>query len=565
MHPRRKSWIGKTVTRLLILCSTAGGLSAWAMPPHPDLSDKIRSGKLSVPACNRDAGQLPALTRGFDLAPLRATGATVDSFRALTILVQFSDLPAQTPAADFDTLVYQAGSGSVRDFYSECSYGRLDLVTVNLPSSAGWLSAPGTQAYYANGEFGLGATSYPRNAQKLVEEAVALADAQVDFSRYDNDLNGWVDLLMIVHSGPGAEFTGNSNHIWSHKWSIAPQLRDGVFLAPYTMMPEFWASPGDITIGVFAHELGHGFGLPDLYDTDYSSRGVGRWSVMAAGAWNGILGNSPAHFDAWCKLQLGFTSPLTPTISAQGAALPQVETDSVIYRLWDGGALGNEYFLVENRQRVGFDASLPGSGLIIWHVDEGVTTDNDNEWYPGYTSAGHYLVALEQADGLWQIEQNLNYGDGGDSYPGSTNKRTFNSTTTPNSLAYSGAVSFVTVSNISDSDSLMTADFSVSLASDVDSDLLPSRPFLVRNAPNPFNAGTRITVDVDRPGPVQLEILDLLGRVVRKLGAAGVQIGSWQVTWDGRDEAGRQLGSGVYWYRASVGSRTAWGRMVMIK
>ena len=118
---------------------------------------------------------------------------------------------------------------------------------------------------------------------------------------------------MIIHSGPGAEFTGNVNDIWSHKWGITPQSRDGVLISSYAIMPEYWSTPGDITIGVFAHELGHVFGLPDLYDRDGSSRGVGRWSLMATGAWNGSLGNSPAHLDAWCKVQLGFVTPIVPT------------------------------------------------------------------------------------------------------------------------------------------------------------------------------------------------------------------------------------------------------------
>ena len=77
----------------------------------------------------------------------------------------------------------------------------------------------------------------------------------------------------------------------------------------------------------------------------------------------------------------------------------------------------------------------PADGLLIWHVDDNVSSDNTQEWYPGHTTSGHYLVAVEQADGLFQLEQNQNNGNSGDPFPGSANARSFNSTTTPSSLA----------------------------------------------------------------------------------------------------------------------------------
>lgn len=538
-------------------------LPAVAMPPHPDLASRA-GGPLAVPLCDLDRAEGTFDLRSY-VAGRRAGAAAVDSFRLLAILIRYSDVPASTPAADFDTLLYRAGTGSVRDFYYECSYGQLDLVTVNLPSSVGWVGAANTAAYYANGEYGLGSSSYPNNARRLVEEAVALADPLVNYSLYDNDGNGWVDVVMVIHTGQGAEFTGDTGDIWSHKWSITPSARDGVFVGSYAMMPEYWSNPGDITIGVFAHELGHGFGLPDLYDTDYSSRGIGRWSVMAGGAWNGVLGNSPSHFDAWCKIQLGFLTPITPTSQLLGAPIPQAATDSVVYRLWDGGIVANEYYLVENRQRTGFDAGLPGDGLLIWHVDDNVLGDNTQEWYPGHTSSGHYLVALEQADGLFQLEQNQNNGNSGDPFPGSTNARSFNSITTPSSLSYSGAVSFVTVTNISNSGSLMTADFSVSLVSGVEDDVRPETAVWARNYPNPFNAGTRIEVNTEHPGSVALDIFDLLGRRVRSFRSQSVAAGAWHWLWDGTDEAGVPQASGVYWYRVETPEANASGRMVLLK
>ena len=188
----------------VLMCLTAR--ESLAMPPHPDLVSRVGAG-FAVPACDKDRAEGTHDMRTFAAVP-RVGAAATDTFRTLAILVRYSDVAASTAPADFDTLLYQPGTGSVRDFYNECSYGQLDLVTVNLPSSVGWVSAPQTAAFYANGEYGLGTSSYPNNARKLVEDAVAAADPFVDFSQYDNDNNGWVDVLMVIHTGPGAEFTG---------------------------------------------------------------------------------------------------------------------------------------------------------------------------------------------------------------------------------------------------------------------------------------------------------------------------------------------------------------------
>jgi ribonuclease HII len=94
--------------------------------------------------------------------------------------------------------------------------------------------------------------------------------------------------------------------MWSHKWGLnTPKVVDGVYVQTFTVQPEYWATPGDMTIGVYAHELGHGLGLPDLYDVDYTSQGVGKWCLMSGGSWNGYLGNSPAHPSAWCLKEMG--------------------------------------------------------------------------------------------------------------------------------------------------------------------------------------------------------------------------------------------------------------------
>ncbi|MGH8005136.1 MAG: immune inhibitor A domain-containing protein, partial [Limisphaerales bacterium] len=196
------------------------------------------------------AGFIPAQLKALAPARPRAAGP----YNMLVVMVDFSDQPSQTAPVFFDSLIFAKTQSSVWRYYDENSYGNFDLVTVNFPTSTGWQRAPQTSTWYANGYYGL--RPYPQNAQKLVEEAVDLIDPLVNFADYDNDNDGLVDGITFVHSGPGAEVTGDTNDIWSHKWGIIPRLRDGVRIFEYSMEPEHWSSPGDMTIGVYCHEFG---------------------------------------------------------------------------------------------------------------------------------------------------------------------------------------------------------------------------------------------------------------------------------------------------------------------
>jgi immune inhibitor A len=391
---------------------------------------------------------------------------TPRAFRTLAILVDFSDRSSVVSPSFFDTLVFgTAQPNTVNRFYEEASYGLVDIVTLTLPSGMGWQRAPNTMAYYTAGNSCVGDT-YPRNCQKLAEDVTALVDPVVDFSRYDNDGDGWVDTVFIIHAGSGAEATGSPNDIWSHSWSTyTGPTYDGVRIGSYTAEPEYWYTPGDMTHGVFAHELAHAFGLPDLYDYDRSSEGVGAWSLMAGGSWNGTLGNSPAQFDAWSRLYLGFNDAIPVPGTGQALSLPNVVGNQAgsIYRI--NGANSSEYWLLENRQRLGSDAALPGDGLLIWHVDAAADS-NSNEcrqpanWLCSGTS-NHFQVALEQADGLFHLENAYDRGGPGDPYPGTANNRRFDVGSTPNSSSYYTSASLdVTVSQISGSASTMTATVS---------------------------------------------------------------------------------------------------------
>lgn len=440
---------------------------AWSMPLHPELLQRIQTGKVQKPSFFEHYDDLRA--RGVN-TPTKvqricdiASGAVKDNFNAIAILLDFSDNVASVQPSFFDTLLYEDQKGTLRDYWSEVTYGNLAIVTLDMPSALGWMRAPQTYAYYVDGQRGFG--DYPQNAQKMAEDAVVLADPLVDFSDYDNDSDGYVDGLFIIHAGPGYELTGNPDHIHSHKWHMHnPQSVDGVIADVYSTEPEYWLSPGDMSCGVYAHEMGHSvFGLPDLYDYGYDSEGLGKWSLMAGGSWNGGLGRSPAHPDAWCRIQTGAVVPTILSSNLLGASIPAIEGTPTIFRLWTNGTVSDEFMLVENRQKTGYDSKIPFHGLLIYHVDE-AQSNNDNQWYPGHTDYGHYLVALEQADGQWWLEKNFNSGDAKDSYPGVTTNRTYDDSSTPDSRDYDFSTTNVAVRNIGDSGDTMTADLFVTTA-----------------------------------------------------------------------------------------------------
>ena len=345
-------------------------------------------------------------------------------------LVDFSDNMHATEASFFDSLGFAESTFSLARYYGEVSYGQLDIETVDWPSDVGWTRAPHTYAYYVDGYYGWGA--YPQNSQGLCADVCNAVDGVVNFADYDNDGDGIVDGVNIIFAGP---FDGTPNTIWPHAWSLPGDgaLHDGVWVQAYSVQDEYNNTPGDQSADVLCHEFGHVLGLPDLYDYGYDSWGVGEWCLMGWGVYNGN-GWSPAHLSAWCRAALGFVDPVVVTTDGW-YTVPAVEQDGLVYRLWTQGQPSSQYFLVENRRPVGYDAALPSHGILIWHIDD-LVGGNDNQWYPGYTQYGHFHVALEQADGLWELERYMSAGDGGDPYPGTTVNRSFTATTTPNSRDY---------------------------------------------------------------------------------------------------------------------------------
>ena len=352
--------------------------------------------------------------------------------------------------------------GSVRDYYNEVSYGNLEVESIVTP----WVKLPNTESYYGEND----AYDVDIRPQQMVSDAIeAAATAGFDFSQGDSDGDGWVDCLTIIHSGHGEEWMGEPSYlIWSHQWNMTgTKTKNGVSMYRYHTAP---ALRGDITntsiirIGVICHEMGHFFGLPDLYDYSGSTYGIGAWGIMAYGSWNGDQGASPAHFCAWSKYMLGLIQPVLMH-AQENVEISTVETNPVAHMYRDGLDNG-EYFLVENRTKTGFDNNLYISpGIIIYHIYDNSNNNDLDTW-------SHPVVKIEEADGndsLGLMNSITETGDvwtSGNALSGGFSDQT--GIQSSNAMAYqnepynrtnaSASYSYIILDNFSDAGAIMTYD-----------------------------------------------------------------------------------------------------------
>jgi immune inhibitor A len=530
------------------------------------------------------APEFPALMNAGGMRVEKPSGER----KALILLIDFNDNPHTCQSYQFDSLIYGENQNSLRDYYTEISYGKFTISKSSEVSP--WFRAPQDYSYYIGDSFGIYPGNYPHNVQGIVWAACSLADPFVNFADFDEDSDGYVDAIFIVHAGPGAEETGNPNHVWSHKWQLsntgpgcpgAYPTDDGVYVDHYSMEPEtLVSSPGGrITVGVFAHEFGHVLGLPDLYDRDGSTYGIGMFGIMAVGSWGrantgDLPGSSPTHFCAWSKYQLGFVSPVelgrSGVSKLENQSVACAATNAVAYRLledlngpdwdWQGGI--GEYFLAENRYRAGFDKSLPGDGILILHIDD-TRLHNDSE--------GHPLVGVMQADGDERFLLS-DIGTADDLWKNNTYG--FGDTSKPSSFDYDGNPTGVWVYDIGAEASVMTASFWVTpvLLGKVYS--YPN-PYIIKQEPSwgrkvIINYVPSDTIELGQEYPLfEVAIYNIAGERVRLLDSA-VEIDRYsrRAFWDLKNEKGEEAVSGMYLYVIKtqgnkVEKRT--GRLTIIK
>ena len=380
------------------------------------------------------------------------------------VLINFNNTQAIYQSSDFTNLIFGNSGNSLKDYYREASYNAFTLDG----GVFGWYTASQNHDYY-----GADSQSNPDNkdlrVKELIREAAQLSDPDINFAQYDTDGDCYVDMFAVIHQGRGQEESKNTNDIWSHRSGLSPEYETSdscpsggyIKIRDYIIMPETLGNNNAITtIGILAHEYGHALGLPDLYDTDYTSRGIGRWGLMGYGSWNakpsGLIGSSPAHPSAWSKAKLGWITPQLVYTAASSMVIEPVKNNKNHVFQFIVGKVNEygEYFLVENRQKIGFDEGLPEEGLLIWHIDESVSNNRSEcEFNHGSSSCStsHYKISLEQADGAFDLEKKDNIGNPEDVFPANVQGSTidsFRSSTTPSSKFYDGSSSGVDIRNI---------------------------------------------------------------------------------------------------------------------
>jgi M6 family metalloprotease-like protein len=286
------------------------------------------------------------------------------------------------PISELETALFADGQSSLTDFYTEISGYRIDVDgTVR-----GWHALPEDDTWYE----GTSAGTNPFNARigELIQDTLDGYDASVDFGLYDNDGpdgipnsgddDGYVDFVAFVHPEVGAECGGALDSIWSHRWRYSAWSAGGgvpyvtgdvsasggqILVDDYTIQPAL-ACDGvsRIEIGVFCHEFGHAFGLPDLYDTNGGSAGLGHWCLMASGNWNSP--DSPAHMSAWSKAQLGWVDVVDVDWRGVTMDIDPVQESRQVYRLTTR----------EDRWRRRAECALSGSWSMAVGLDDSAST-----------------------------------------------------------------------------------------------------------------------------------------------------------------------------------------------
>ena len=375
-------------------------------------------------------------------APLRAgeSVGVAGTKKGLLILVNFKDVKF-TNTVDrtkeiYNQMLNSLGNpygqnyGSVREYFKAQSYGALDIEF----DIVGPVQVSGNMATYgANDDEG-----YDIGAAKMVAEAVKLADSQVNFKDYDWDGDGEVENIYITYAGFGEAVSGaDENTIWPHQWVLSESeygssiKADGVTVDTYACGSELQGVRGKVIdgIGTMCHEYSHCLGLPDFYDTrdvKTTNFGMSSWSIMDYGCYNDD-GFCPAGYTAYERWFSGWLEPIELSEGTIVSDMPDIETHPVAYVVYND-ANRNEYYLLENHQKVEWDKEAYGHGMLIVHVDY-----DQNAWYNNEVNntTSRQRMTIIPADGKCS-DENLS----SDPFPGTGRVTALTDESTPAATLY---------------------------------------------------------------------------------------------------------------------------------
>lgn len=390
--------------------------------------------------------------------PCKKIDPVIGTKKALILLTEFKDKKHTYQPLEMEKFLFSKGSKGLRDYYLEASWNQLDITG---KVSNRWYTTFNNRSDYIDEAVEI---NYPY-ARMLVKETVLKAknSGDIDFTPYAVD--GKIELLIVVFAGKGLDTTLSMDYIRPHQGKLQEpiEVQDGIVADRYCLVPEL------DNVGCYCHEVGHLLGLPDFYHM--KSPVIGGWCVMSIGD-HIDEGKTPAHPSAWCKVHLGWKEPKQIKKPPEIHDIPAVQDeDGNIYKIEVHGSGGREYYLLENRQQKGFDEKLPGSGLLIWHVNE-----NRCAIKPPNSDFNNLFLTLIQSDGGDELQKDITRllkekgydammkeftGDDGDPYPGITSNRNFNSKSNPRSISKKGTDSLVRVTSISDSADVMKAHIGV--------------------------------------------------------------------------------------------------------
>lgn len=300
----------------------------------------------------------------------------------LTVLVAFSDLNFEGDEAT--TLEKWSGImntenysekpyiGSAHDYFYAQSYGQFNLIF-----DLQYVQLANGRARYASNSVD------DENSQFLVNEIMdVLQERDIDWSQYDWNEDGFVNQLLIIFAGKGMNDGGDDNSIWAHQWWLSQHknlsteddtedyceprsvtYNDKTYsVDAYCAVPELG---GKGTFGTMCHEFSHCFGFPDFYNG--TTKYVGSWDLMDYGNYNGN-GYVPCAYSAHERWLMGWLTPEELAVGTTVDDMPALNDKAKAYLIRNDG-YKNEYYIVENRQQSGWDAQLPGSGIVIFHID----------------------------------------------------------------------------------------------------------------------------------------------------------------------------------------------------